>query len=83
MKPDMTLTAPRPATVGRSRVVLAALVAMAVLALMMSAFLPGAVRAQQPHDNRGNVKIHDGAGEPSPIVRNQPKVCDFLSLIHI
>ena len=27
--------------------------------------------------NNGTVKIHDGAGEPSPEVRNQPHVCTF------
>jgi hypothetical protein len=29
------------------------------------------------HDNRGTVKIHEGGSEPSPIMRNQPKVCEF------
>jgi len=27
--------------------------------------------------NNGTVKIHDGAGEPSPEVKNQPHVCTF------
>lgn len=27
--------------------------------------------------NNGTVKIHDGAGEPSPEVKNQPQVCTF------
>src|SRR5207253_126821 len=31
----------------------------------------------QPHDNRGTVKIHEGAGEPAPLMRNQPQVCAF------
>ena len=29
------------------------------------------------HDNRGTVKIHEGGSEPSPIMRNQPQVCEF------
>jgi hypothetical protein len=32
--------------------------------------------AQVPGNN-GTVKIHDDAGEPSPITKNQPKVCTF------
>jgi hypothetical protein len=29
------------------------------------------------HDNRGTVKIHEGAAEPSPVMRTQPQVCTF------
>jgi hypothetical protein len=29
------------------------------------------------HDNRGTIKVHEGAGEPSPLMRNQPQVCTF------
>jgi hypothetical protein len=56
---------------------LARLVPLAALALLFGALLAGPAVAQEPHDNRGTVKIHDGAGEPSPVMRNQPKVCDF------
>ncbi|MDP8905387.1 MAG: hypothetical protein M3N29_08750 [Chloroflexota bacterium] len=55
--------------------ILARLIAvLASLALLFVAFT-GAAFAQ--NGNRGTVKIHDGAGEPDPEVRNQPKVCDF------
>lgn len=30
-----------------------------------------------PHDNRGTVKIHEGAGEPAALMANQPQVCAF------
>jgi hypothetical protein len=30
-----------------------------------------------PPGNNGTVKIHEGAGEPSPVTRNQPHVCTF------
>jgi len=40
---------------------------------------PTALAAAHPDTpgNNGTVKIHDGAGEPSPEVRNQPHVCTF------
>ncbi len=40
---------------------------------------PTALAAAHPDTpgNNGTVKIHDGAGEPSPGVRNQPHVCTF------
>ena len=40
---------------------------------------PPALAAAHPDTpgNNGTVKIHDGAGEPSPEVRNQPHVCTF------
>lgn len=30
-----------------------------------------------PHDNRGTVKIHEGATEPAALMANQPQVCAF------
>jgi hypothetical protein len=32
--------------------------------------------ATSANGNNGTVKIHDGSGEPSPEVRNEPKVCN-------
>jgi hypothetical protein len=29
------------------------------------------------HDNRGTIKVHEGAGEPPSEMRNEPQVCDF------
>ncbi|HKG57320.1 MAG TPA: hypothetical protein VKA85_08730 [Candidatus Limnocylindrales bacterium] len=37
----------------------------------------GAAAHQDTAGNNGTVKIHDGAGEPSPDVRNEPQVCTF------
>src|SRR5205809_4378440 len=37
----------------------------------------GSVIARDAPGNNGTVKIHDGATEPSPEVKNQPHVCTF------
>src|SRR5437773_7536478 len=50
------------------------LVAASLLVMSVS------VTAVQGHDapgNNGTVKIHEGATEPSPEVRNEPHVCTF------
>ena len=53
---------------------------LAVFMMVAVAVLgPGAagVAATRETGNNGTVKIHDGAGEPHPEVRNQPHVCTF------
>src|SRR5439155_6464037 len=35
------------------------------------------VQANDAPGNNGTVKIHEGATEPSPEVRNEPRVCTF------
>jgi hypothetical protein len=37
----------------------------------------GGPTGNEPHDNRGTVKIHEGSGEPAAIMSNQPQVCSF------
>jgi len=55
------------------------LIAIALASLLVGAF--GSVAMAAPPDevpgNNGTVKIHEGAGEPSPEVRNEPHVCTF------
>lgn len=48
---------------------------LVVLALLASA--PGTGAAGVPGGNNGTVKIHEGATETEPIVRNEPHVCTF------
>lgn len=51
----------------------------ALVALLFGA-LSTAVSAAPPSEvpgNNGTVKIHEGAGEPAPEVRNEPHVCTF------
>ena len=51
---------------------------MAVLAAStLLAIGAGIVTAHDAPGNNGTVKIHDGATEPSPEVKNQPHVCTF------
>src|SRR5438876_10086968 len=51
---------------------------MAVLAAStLLAIGAGIVTAHDAPGNNGTVKIHDGATEPSPEIRNQPHVCTF------
>jgi hypothetical protein len=52
-----------------------AAVAMSASALVLLAAT--GVAAKDNPGNNGTVKIHDGAGEPSPEVRNEPHVCTF------
>jgi hypothetical protein len=50
----------------------------AVLLALFAVYGPTVVAHQDAPGNNGTVKIHDGAGEPSPSeVRNQPHVCTF------
>jgi hypothetical protein len=54
--------------------------ALAAAALLGAITIAGpTVLAAHPDTsgNNGTVKIHDGAGEPSPEVKNQPHVCTF------
>ena len=47
--------------------------------LAIAAIIVGAntVLADNPPGWNGDVKIHEGAGEPSPVTRDEPKVCTF------
>jgi hypothetical protein len=60
---------------GRSR----SIVALGLATLFVAAI--GQVATAAPPDevpgNNGTVKIHEGAGEPPPEVRNEPHVCTF------
>src|SRR6266516_8128719 len=49
---------------------------LATAALLATVGVAG-VQANDAPGNNGTVKIHDGATEPSPEVRNQPHVCTF------
>ena len=55
--------------------------ATAILALFCLALLTVsptlAAKPQGSPGNNGTVKVHDGATEPDPAVRNQPHVCTF------
>lgn len=64
---------------GRRRGAGQASAALALVALMLGA-AGTAVLAASPSEvpgNNGTVKIHEGAGEPSAEVRNEPHVCTF------
>jgi len=51
---------------------------MAAAVLGITAFIAqGAIAAAPPTGNNGTVKIHEGAGEPPPEIRNEPRVCTF------
>ena len=54
----------------------AATVAAGVAAVALLASPAGAEPAGAPGNN-GTVKIHDGAGEPSPVTQDEPHVCTF------
>jgi hypothetical protein len=55
------------------------LIALALASLLVGAL--GSIALAAPPDevpgNNGTIKIHDGAGEPPPEVRNEPHVCTF------
>lgn len=55
------------------------LIALALASLLVGAL--GSIALAAPPDevpgNNGTVKIHEGAGEPGPEVRNEPHVCTF------
>jgi hypothetical protein len=54
------------------------LVFAAVLAIAAILIGAGVTLAQDnPPGWNGDVKIHEGAGEPSPVTRDEPKVCSF------
>ena len=53
-----------------------AAVVAGVAAVALLAAPAGAAPAGAPGNN-GTVKIHDGAGEPSPEPQNEPHVCTF------
>jgi hypothetical protein len=59
----------------RHVLILSAAVLAALLALLVGGMLAGSQAAAPGND--GTVKIHDGASEVEPIVRNQPHVCTF------
>lgn len=56
----------------RARTIWLAVVGVAVA----FAFSAGAVSAQPP-GNSGTVKIHDGATDSEPVIKNEPHVCTF------
>ena len=59
-------------------VVRAAGLLAAILLALYAGIGPSALAHQDTTGNNGTVKIHDGAGEPSPSeVRNEPHVCTF------
>jgi len=45
--------------------------------LALAALAPSATLAKDTPGNNGTVKIHEGATETEPIVRNEPHVCTF------
>jgi hypothetical protein len=50
----------------------------AILLALYAGFGPSALAHQDAPGNNGTVKVHEGAGEPSPSeVRNEPHVCTF------
>ena len=49
-------------------------VALLVVGLLM---VPAAGAKQPPPGCNGDIKTHNGDGEPSPIVKDEPKVCSF------
>src|SRR5690349_5293125 len=62
----------------RTAVVRAAGLLAAILLAVYAGIGPSALAHQDTAGNNGTVKVHDGAGEPSPSeVRNEPHVCTF------
>lgn len=58
-----------PARTGRIAVAMLAVAALTILAVTPTL----GVKA----GNNGTVKVHDGSGEPAPLIKNDPKVCTF------
>lgn len=59
-------------------VVRAAGLLAAILLALYAGIGPAAIAHQDTTGNNGTVKVHEGAGEPSPSeVRNEPHVCTF------
>lgn len=50
---------------------------IALVAAVMAALVVGPSALAAPPGNNGTVKIHEGAGEPSPEIKNEPHVCTF------
>lgn len=50
---------------------------IALVAAVMAALVVGPSALAAPPGDNGTVKIHEGAGEPSPEIRNEPHVCTF------
>jgi len=50
---------------------------MALILSLMAALAVPALGGPKGGDQQGTVKIHEGPGEPDPIMKNEPKVCDF------
>jgi hypothetical protein len=53
------------------------IVVTSLLALALASPSATSVAARNAPGNNGTVKVHDGAGEPRPEIRNQPHVCTF------
>jgi hypothetical protein len=61
-------------SLGASRTKL--LLGLAVVAVLVAAF--GVTQfALAATGNNGTIKIHEGAGEPSPVTKDEPHVCTF------
>jgi hypothetical protein len=50
---------------------------IALVAAVLAALVIGPAAIAAPPGNNGTVKIHEGAGEPSPEIKNEPHVCTF------
>lgn len=49
----------------------------ALAAALLAALVIGPPALAAPPGNNGTVKVHEGAGEPAPEVKNEPHVCTF------
>lgn len=67
----------RPLLILLVALVSALLVAGSALAHHKPGHTGGPPSGNDPHDNRGTVKIHEGAAEPAAVMSNQPQVCAF------
>jgi len=50
---------------------------IAVMALSLTAIVAPSASAVDSPGNNGTVKVHEGASETEPLVRNEPHVCTF------
>jgi hypothetical protein len=67
----------RPLLILLVALVAALLLAGSALAHHKPSHTGGPPTGNDPHDNRGTVKIHEGAAEPAAVMSNQPQVCAF------
>lgn len=67
----------RPVPMLLVAVMAAFLVAGTALAHHKPGHTGGPPTDNDPHDNRGTVKIHEAATEPAALMANQPQVCEF------